>query len=129
MGGHVDWRIIHYGTKFHYDYERIWAVFPIVSLHSDCANPFIHICRGAEPECREKFYQVLCGGVPGGGGRGAGMHYFFPVCHVPARGKCGCGGGHDGMELCGRVDFQHACPCRGGQNVRQSGQGNDGIVG
>ena len=111
MGGYADRRAFYHGIKFHYDFERVRAVFSSVYVHSDCADSAVNICGGDEPE------------------RSAGMHYFFPVCHVPARGKCGCGGGHDGMELCGRVDFQYACPCGGGQNVRQSGQGNDGIVG
>lgn len=129
MGGYADRRAFYHGIKFHYDFERVRAVFSSVYVHSDCADSAVNICGRDEPERREKFYQVLCGGVPGGGGRGTGVHYFFPVCHVPARGQCGGVGGHDGMELCGRVNFQHACPCGGGQNVRQSGQGNDGIVG
>lgn len=40
--------------------------FSIVSLHSDCTDSIIFICRRAESEYRKKFFEVIRSSVSGG---------------------------------------------------------------
>ena len=59
MGGDVDRWTFYYSSELHYDYECIWKIFSIVSLHSDCTDSIIFICRRAESEYRKKFFEVI----------------------------------------------------------------------
>ena len=63
MGGDVDRWTFYYSSELHYDYECIWKIFSIVSLHSDCTDSIIFICRRAESEYRKKYAAVCLEGA------------------------------------------------------------------
>ncbi len=114
--------------ELHYDYECIWKIFSIISLHSDCTDSIIFICRRAEPEYRKKFFEIIRSSVSGGSNRGACLHYFFIVCIITASCQSGRSCSDHGVELYWRIDFQYACTSRSSEDVRQGSTGNDGIV-
>lgn len=120
--------LFYYSSELHYDYECIWKIFSIVSLHSDCTDSIIFICRRAESEYRKKFFEVIRSSVSGGSNRGTCLHYIFIVCIITASCQSRCSSSHYGVELYWRVDFQYACTGRCGEDVRQGSEGNDGIV-
>lgn len=128
MGGNADWRTVYHGIELCYDHERVWEVFPSVSLHGDSAPALIHLCRGAVPKHRKELSKVLCGGVSGGSGHRIGVHYLFRLCVLSAGSQPGCGGSHYGMGLYRGADFQHACACGSSQNGRPGCAGDDGAV-
>ena len=128
MGSNVNWWTVHYGIELHYDYECIWNIFSIVSLHSDCTDSIIFICRRAESEYRKKFFEVIRSSVSGGSNRGTCLHYIFIVCIITASCQSRCSSSHYGVELYWRVDFQYACTGRSSEDVRQGSTGNDGTV-
>ena len=41
------WQPVHCGSVFYHDPERIRALFQVISLYRHCANPAVHIRRGA----------------------------------------------------------------------------------
>ena len=128
MGGDVDRWTFYYSSELHYDYECIWKIFSIVSLHSDCTDSIIFICRRAESEYRKKFFEVIRSSVSGRSNRGACLHYIFIVCIITASSQSGRSGSDHGVELYWRIDFQYACTGRCGEDVRQGSEGNDGII-
>ena len=117
-GGDVDRWTFYYSSELHYDYECIWKIFSIVSLHSDCTDSIIFICRRAESEYRKKFFEVIRSSVSGGSNRGTCLHYIFIVCIITASCQSRCSSSHYGVELYWRVDFQYACTGRCGEDVR-----------
>ena len=52
------------GLVVHYDYVGVRQVFQALSLYRHCTCAVICLCRRAEPECRQEFYQELFCGLP-----------------------------------------------------------------
>lgn len=128
MGGDVDRWTFYYSSELHYDYECIWKIFSIVSLHSDCTDSIIFICRRAESEYRKKFLKSYAAVCLEGAIVVLASHYIFIVCIITASCQSRCSSSHYGVELYWRVDFQYACTGRCGEDVRQGSEGNDGII-
>lgn len=103
MGCYIDWKPVHYHTKFCDDTDCIWAFFSAVSLYSHSTDTIVILCRRTDAEYRKKFLKILCGSLSGRGNHCTVLYHFFIVCIITAGSSRGrrCGGSHDGMVICG----------------------------